>query len=55
MGGIKHKGKTRRYNKEGIISNLVVRHEMKSDMGGHSMCLLLVMKKMHYCPTLRNS
>lgn len=55
MGGIKHKGKTRRYSKEGIISNLVVRHERKYDMGGHSMCLLLVMKKMRCYLILRNS
>lgn len=54
-GGIKNKGKTRRYNKEGIISNLVVRHERKYGMGGCPMCLLLVIKKMRCCPTVRNS
>lgn len=54
-GGIKNKEKTRRYNKEGIISNLVVRHERKYGMGGCPMHLLLVMKKMCRCPTVRNS
>lgn len=53
VGG--NKGKTRRYNKEGIISNLVVRHERKYGMGGCPMRLLLVMKKMRCCPTVRNS
>lgn len=54
-GRIKYKEKTKRNSKEGIISNLLVRRERKYSMDGYQMCLLLVMRKMRCCPTLRNS